>query len=194
MHDIEPYYKWREYYKASEDKHSPFFGIANDEFKFTNKVYNYFIHPQWDDFGSQTLYMKLLFVDYEDGIAFIELIGEWNDCLNNDIMFLKREIIDQLLKNDISKFIIFCDNVLNFHGDDDSYYEEWYEDAYDVNGLITFVNLQEHVLKEMESFHIQHYINLGPNLNNINWRLKTPVMTYHQIINIMNSSIKQLRY
>ena len=194
MHDIEPYYKWREYYIASEDKNSPFFGKTSDEFKFTNKVYNYFIHPQWDDFGSQTLYMKLLFVDYQDGMAMIELIGEWNDCLNNDIMFLKREIIDQLLKKGINKFIIFCDNVLNFHGDDDSYYEEWYEDANDEGGWISFVNLQEHVLKEMENFQIQHYINFGINLININWRLKTPSMALYQIINIMNSSVKQLRY
>ena len=194
MHDIEPYYKWREYYIASEDKNSPFFGKTNDEFKFTNKVYNYFIHPQWDDFGSQTLYMKLLFVDYQDGTALIELIGEWNDCLNNDIMFLKREIIDHLLKEGINKFIVFCDNVLNFHGDDDSYYEEWYEDTNDEGGWISFVNLQEHVLKEMETYQIQHYINLGLNLNNIIWRHKTPSMAFYHIVNIMNSSIKQLRY
>ena len=194
MHDIEPYYKWREYYSASEDGNSPFHGKAYDEFKFSNKVYNYFIHPQWDDFGSQTLYMKILFVDYSDGIALIELIGEWNDCLNNDIMYLKREIIDLLLKKGINKYIIFCDNVLNFHGDDDSYYEEWYEDITEEGGWISFVNLQEHVLKEMEEFQIQYYINLGQNLNDINWRLKTPTMTIGQIINILNSSVKQLRY
>jgi len=194
MHDIEPYYKWREYYIASEDRDSPFHGRAYDEFTFTNKVYNYFIHPQWDDFGSQTLYMKILFVDYSDGVALIELIGEWNDCLNNDIMFLKREIIDHLLKRGIHKFIIFCDNVLNFHGDDDSYYEEWYEDTNEEGGWISFVNLQDHVMREMEGFHLQYYINFGANLNNINWRHKTPAMAILQIVNIMNSSVKQLRY
>lgn len=194
MHDIEPYYKWREYYIASEDKESLFHGKAYDEFKFSNKVYNYFIHPQWDEFGSQTLYLKILYVDYQDGLAMIELIGEWNDCINNDIMFLKREIIDHLLSKGINKFIIFCDNVLNFHGDDDSYYEEWYEDTNEEGGWITFVNLQDHVLKEMEGFQIQYYINFGPNLNNLNWRHKTPTMTIDHIVNIMNSSVKQLRY
>jgi len=57
MHDIEPYYKWREYYVASEDEQSPFYGRTYDEFKFTKKIYNYFIHPQWDYIGSQTLYI-----------------------------------------------------------------------------------------------------------------------------------------
>jgi len=81
MHDIEPYYKWREYYVASEDERSPFFGRTYDEFKFTKKIYNYFIHPQWDYIGSPTLYIKILYVDYTLGYTLIELIGEWNDAV-----------------------------------------------------------------------------------------------------------------
>ena len=46
MHTIEPYYNWRDYYIASEDENSPFFNNNYDEFKFSQKVYNYFIHPQ----------------------------------------------------------------------------------------------------------------------------------------------------
>ena len=194
MHDIEPYYKWREYYIASEDVKSPFYGRVYDEFKFTNKIYNYFIHPQWDDFGSQTLYMKILYANYDDGHALIELIGEWNDCIHNDVMFLKREVIDHLLRKGLNKFIIFCDNVLNFHGDDESYYEEWYEDTNEDGGWIAFVNVQDHVLRKMEGFQIQFYINLGANLNNLNWRHKAPSMTIDFIESIMNNSIKQLRY
>lgn len=194
MHDIEPYYKWREYYVASEDRESPFYGKTYDEFTFRNKVYNYFIHPQWDDFGSLTLYSKVLFVDYDEGIAMIELIGEWNDGIGNDIMFLKREIIDHLLHRNISKFIIFCDNVLNFHGDDDSYYEEWYEDTSDEGGWVTFVNVQEHVLQEMENSRLQYYVNLGPGYNNIIWRHKAPILAIGQVLSAMNSATKQLRY
>ena len=194
MHDIEPYYKWRQYYVASEDANCPFYGKVNNEFQFTNKVYNYFVHPQWDEFGSSTLYMKLLFVDYDDGIAMIELIGEWNDCLHNDIMYIKRKIVDELQRNDITKFIIFCDNVLNFHGDDNSYYEEWYEDTSDEGGWVAFVNLQEHVLREMESHQIQYYMNFGNHLNDVQWRQKTPQMTINLIERCMANSIKQLRY
>ena len=194
MHDIEPYHKWREYYVASEDRRSPFNGKVYNEFTFTNKVYNYFIHPQWDDFGSLTLYAKVLFVDYDQNIAMIELIGEWNDAIGNDIMFLKREIIDHLSREGIYKFIIFCDNVLNFHGDDDSYYEEWYEDTSDEGGWITFVNVQEHVLQEMEQSRLQYYVNFGPTYNNINWRHKAPILAIGQVLDTMNRATKQLRF
>ncbi len=43
--------------------------------------------------GSETLYLKILFVDYDERYAIIELIGEWNDAINNDIMLLKRDIV-----------------------------------------------------------------------------------------------------
>jgi len=136
MHDIEPYYKWRAYYSSEKDEKSPFYGREYSEFTYTNKVYNYFIHPQWDFFGSSTLYGKSLFVDYDESYAVIELIGEWNDCLNNDVMFLKRHFVDALIKQGINKFILACDNVLNFHCSDNSYYEEWWDDVKDDGGWI----------------------------------------------------------
>lgn len=194
MHDIEPYYKWRNYYIASEDKLSPFHGREYDEFQFTQKIYNYFIHPQWDYMGSATLYIKILYVDYEDGIAMIELIGEWNDAIGNDIMFFKREIVDWMLRQDINKFILLCDNVLNFHGDEDCYYEEWQDDVADEGGWICLVNLQEHVMKEMEQTCIQHYVYMSPDLNEVNWRLSDPRHTIDNIRMIMDRTTKQLYY
>ncbi len=106
MHDIEPYYHWRDDYNAAEDHRSPFFGRTYDAFYFTQKVYNYLIHPQWDSFGSQTLYLKILYADYDHQFVIIEMIGEWNDCLHNDIMYLKREIIDPLFREGIIHFIM----------------------------------------------------------------------------------------
>ena len=141
MHDIEPHYQWRDRYIASEDEQSPFFGRVYDEFQFSQKIYNYFIHPQWDAFGSNTLYLKILFVEYQQGFAVLELIGEWNDCLQNDIMFLKRNIADDLAQNGIHKFVLVCENVLNFHASDDSYYQEWFEDVSEEHGWICFLNL-----------------------------------------------------
>ncbi len=129
MHDIEPYYQWRDRYTSEDDPLSPFSGRVYSEFTYTNKIYNYFLHPQWDDFGSQTLYAKQLWGDYEEGFAIVELIGEWNDLLYNDIKFFKEEVIDVLIEAGISKFVILCENVLNFHGDDNCYYEEWAEEA-----------------------------------------------------------------
>ncbi|MFT4568186.1 MAG: hypothetical protein ACI9FN_003155 [Saprospiraceae bacterium] len=169
MHNIEPFYKWRELYIASEDKQSPFYGKTYDEFKYSQKIYNYFIHPQWDNIGSPTLYIKILYVDYIQGYTIIELIGEWNDAVDNDIMFLKREIADLMIPQGINKFILMCDNVLNYHSDDDCYYEEWYEDIKDENGWVYLVNLQEHVLREMSDVRLNHYINLGDNLEEEDW-------------------------
>ena len=75
MHDIEPYYNWRDVYVSEEDEHSPFFRREYSEFEFTNTIYNFYIHPQWDSFGSPTLYLKILFADYNHHFVVMELIG-----------------------------------------------------------------------------------------------------------------------
>ncbi len=192
MHDIEPWHGWRDDYRAEEDKNSPFYGTTYDEFTFKTKIYNYYIHPQWDDFGSETLYGKLLYVDYKRHFAMIELIGEWNDAISNDIMFLKREVIDLLIKKDISKFVLFCDNVLNFHGDIDDYYEEWYDDVKDENGWICIINGFDHVLSEMQRYRLQYYINFGPQFNELDWRILKPAYLLDIIENTMYKGTKQL--
>ncbi|MCG8328887.1 MAG: hypothetical protein MI974_14440 [Chitinophagales bacterium] len=181
MHDIEPYYRWREHYVAAEDEHSPFYGRIYDEFRFSNKVYNYYIHPQWDEFGSATLYLKVLYADYYDGYAIIELIGEWNDCLSNDIMFLKRDLIDEMIRQGIHKYILICENVLNFHGSDDCYYEEWYEDVNEEGGWICLLNTLNHVNDEMRDTQLQQYISFGEPFNEVNWRPHKPKVIFKAI-------------
>jgi hypothetical protein len=118
--------------------------------------------------------MKVIFVDYETKFAVIELIGEWNDCLHNDIMFLKREIIDLMQDQDIQKYAVVCENVLNFHGSDDCYYEEWFEDVMEYGGWICFINLLDHVCDEMRATNIHAYVTMGGALNTINWRAVKP--------------------
>jgi len=59
MHNLEPFYNWRHIYVSEEDPLSPFYGRSYSEFEFSHTVYNYYIHPQWDDFGSRTLYLKI---------------------------------------------------------------------------------------------------------------------------------------
>ena len=110
MHNIEPFYNWRHLYIAEEDENSPFYGREHSELQYTNTIYNYYIHPQWDDIGSETLYIKVLFADYDEHFAIIELIGEWNDAINNDIMLLKRDVIDELIYMGINKFILIGEN------------------------------------------------------------------------------------
>jgi len=192
MHDIEPFFKWRDNYVAANDSRSPFYGRVYDEFKFTQKIYNYFIHPQWDFFGSPTLYMKILFVDYDNGFAMMELIGEWNDCITNDVMYLKREIVDQLQEYDIHKFILFCDNVLNFHGSDDSYYEEWYDDIKEEGGWVCLINTLEHVEEEMKDTRLQYYVNFGGLFSDVNWRIHTPRNTFQIVEGLLENDVKRL--
>ncbi|HEX3024915.1 MAG TPA: hypothetical protein VHP12_06870 [Chitinophagaceae bacterium] len=141
MHTIEPFYNWRHIYVSEEDKRSPFYGRVYSEFEFSQTIYNYYIHPQWDDFGSRTLYVKVLDVDYELNFVIIEMIGEWNDAIENDIMELKREVIDYFSKQKISKFILITENILNFHSSDRDYYQEWYEEVSEENGWIVALNM-----------------------------------------------------
>ncbi len=194
MHDIEPHYKWKDEYDSVKDKDSPFHGRVYSEFTFTQKVYNYFIHPQWDEFGSQTLYTKILFVNYEKGFAILEFIGEWNDCLYNDVMFLKREIIDSLVDSGINKFVLICENVMNFHGSDDAYYEEWYDDIKEEGGWITFLNLLDHVEEEMENVRLQNYINFGGIYQDFNWRKHKPKNIIQLLEAMISGETKQLGY
>lgn len=194
MHDIEPHFLWRNDYIASEDEHSPFYGRIYDEFRFTNKVYNYFIHPQWDEFGSSTLYMKILYIDYEEGFAIIELIGEWNDCVHNDVMYLKREIADHLLQHHIYKYILICENVLNFHGGDDDYYEEWYDDVKEDEGWICLLNTLQHVSDEMKDAQLQYYVNFGASFNGLNWRPQKPKNLYLAVQALIYGQVKSLPF
>ena len=193
MHDIEPHHLWRDNYIAAEDARSPHFGRVYDEFTFTKKVYNYFIHPQWDEFGSSTLYSKILFAEYDEGFAIIELIGEWNDCLTNDVLFLKQNIIDELVNHGIHRHILVLDHVLNFHGSDNSYYEEWYDDIVDRAGYICFINGLDHVIDEMRATNIDHYAHIGPNLQIPNWRSFKPKSLVAQVEVLLQQKVRALQ-
>jgi len=192
MHDIEPYHNWRHLYASEEDRLSPFFERTYDEFAFTRTVYNYYIHPQWDDFGSPTLYLKVLFADYDEGFVVIEFIGEWNDCIGNDIMYLKREVLEPMIEEGIYRFILIGENILNFHGSDDCYYEEWYEDIRDEDGWICMLNPLTHVEEEMRDTRLQDFIHFGKAFNAVNWRPLAPRALHTLLDNMVNGRIKRL--
>jgi hypothetical protein len=154
------------------------------EFEYSNTVYNYYIHPQWDEFGSNTLYVKILFADYEGKFCVLEFIGEWNDALYNDIMFLKREVIDNMTMQGINKFILIGENVMNFHPSDECYYEEWFQETGD--GWIVALNFREHVLREFERTNIDYYLAFGGELNNLNWRVFNPVELMNKVEQIIS--------
>jgi len=188
MHTIEPHYAWRKYYVASEDALSPFYGREYSEFDFTHAVYDHLIHPQWDHFGSDTLYLKILFVNYDEGFAIMEMIGEWNDTLYNDIMYLKREVAEVLMENGVDKFILVGENVMNFHFSDDSYYEEWMEELED--GWIAAIGFPEHVKNEFLRNHLDTYLYMSEALEAIPWRTLNPVDFCRRVVNVLPKRLR----
>lgn len=178
MHDIEPFYNWRHLYTAEEDRQSPFFGRVYSEFEYSQTVYNYYIHPQWDEFGSKTLYMKVLFVDYAEKFAIIEMLGEWNDAIEDDIMTLKRDVIDSMFGEGITKYILITENVLNFHRGDKDYYEEWFEEVTDENGWIVALNMPDQTQYDFKRNKLNYFIEL---INIPNWRIFTPQHLFDKI-------------
>jgi len=179
MHEIEPYYSWRHLYIASEDERSPFFERHYSEFEFTHSVYDHYIHPQWDEMGSATLYLKVLYADYAKNFAVIELLGEWNDCLYNDIMFFKRNIIEPMIEEGIDKFILIGENVLNFHASEDDYYQEWFDEIGD--GWISAINFRQHVLDEFARANIDYYIAFGGPFDHVDWRTIGPNQLFERV-------------
>jgi hypothetical protein len=118
---------------------------------------------------SETLYLKVsLWIIWKD-MLIIEFIGEWNDAIQNDIMYLKRRVIEKLQEHDINCYILLMDNVLNFHGSDDCYYEEWYEEISEAGGWIVMLGVMDHIEDELKQTGLQHYIHFGDVFNDIVW-------------------------
>ncbi|MGL4631108.1 MAG: hypothetical protein ACRCVT_07875 [Leadbetterella sp.] len=184
MHEIEPFYNWQKYYNSYEDKLGPFYEKINDG-HFENTVYEYYIHPDWDDIGSETLYIKILMVNYVRSYSVIELMGEWNDTLHNDIMYLKRYIIDHLVKRNIRKFILVGENILQFHGSDTEYYEEWMEDCEE--GWICILGFRDFIIKEFRRYGLDAFFNYGGGLDIENWRTYKP----DKLFEIIDSNISK---
>lgn len=180
MHEIEPFYNWRHIYVSEEDERSPFYQREYSEFEFTQTIYNYYIHPQWDEFGSRTLYLKVIMADYEEKYAIIELIGEWNDAIENDIMTLKRDVIDVLLSNGINKYILIAENVLNFHNSDAEYYKEWFDEITDEGGWIVCLNMPSQTQYDFRKAKLNYYIEL---MDMENWRIYKPFHLFKLIDN-----------
>jgi hypothetical protein len=195
MQDITPFPRWRVEYAAEDDKDSPFYGRTYNDMMCKHRIYNYYIHPRWDGFGSETLYLKILYADYDENYCIIEMIGEWNDTLHNDIAILKQKIFEPMLDKSIYKFILLTENVLNFHGSDDCYYEEWAEECREESGWIVLLNTFDHVADEMNHTGLQHFIHYGWQFNHIDWRLHKPKTLYQLVEDCLKNRLKgMVRY
>jgi hypothetical protein len=120
--------------------------------------------------------------DYEERYVIIEMIGEWNDAIENDVMRLKREVVDPFISNGINKFILITENVLNFHSSDDCYYEEWYEDINEENGWIISLNMPEATQHDFIKTRLNNYVHL---MNYDQWRTMKPEVLFNKLDNMM---------
>lgn len=179
VHSLEPFSGWLKYYDSSADEQSPFFEKEYNLDVYSETIYGYYIDPAWDSFGSETLYIKVLFADYEQRFVILELLGEWNDTLYNDIMTLKRGFLELLVQEGIQKFILMGGNIMNFHGSDDSYYEEWYQELED--GWIALVNAPEFVCDEMKKYRIDTYVCMGEAFHMEDWRTLHPQRVFQLV-------------
>ena len=116
--------------------------------------------------------MKILYANYDLGFCVLEFLGEWNDCIENTISILKRNIVDLLIQEGINKFLVLGENVLNYHPSDDLYYEEWADET--ALGWIVGLNFREHIQQEMSSSGVSRYLRLYPELQEMNWRKYRP--------------------
>ena len=137
--------------------------------------------------GSRTLYMKVLLADYEEKYVVIELIGEWNDAIENDIMNLKREVIDKFMAEGIYKFILIAENVLNFHSGDKDYYEEWREDMEDHGGWAVCINMPEQTQYDFRRAKLDRYIGL---MDQPDWRIYKPFHLFKLVESLQEKRLK----
>ncbi len=171
MQNILPTFSWQKYYNSSRDSKSPFFGLKPKS-NYENEIYGYFIDPAWQYIGSETLYCNILMVNYDLKYAVIELFGEWNDALHNDIKWLKNTVLDTFIQNEITHFVLITENILQYHGSFSDYYEELYEDTEE--GWLCILELPTFLETEFNKFKMQRYFHFGGSLNFSNWRTFKP--------------------
>jgi len=83
------------------------------------------------------------------------------------------------MRDGINKFILIGENIFNFHGSDDLYYEEWFEDVED--GWIAAISFPDFIQEEFRKYKIDCYINMGGTLQINQWRTLHPLKFYELV-------------
>jgi hypothetical protein len=183
---IEPYGGWKDFYDATTDPNCPFIDqYDNDELE-PKQLYTFQIHPEWDSISSESLLVKILYVDYTQQYCVIELIGEWNDLHQNDFKLLLDQCLNVLLFHGIEKYIFICENVFHAYLQDADYYEAFCDEI--SNGWMCLVKARDELLSEIEQYHISPYFFWNPQLNQLAWRKLKP----WQLFQLVEHSISKL--
>lgn len=85
------------------------------------------------------------------------------------------------MENGVNKFVLIGENLLNFHGNDEDYYEEWFEEVEESEGWNAFVNLRPHVKDELKDYDLDYYFLMGGELEELDWRTATPTQFISRI-------------
>lgn len=171
---VEPFYGWLHLYDHKSDTTSPFHEVEHNLFYFDRFIYTFETHPLWDTIGSESLLLKILFVDYSRGYAIIELLGEWNDLFENDFRLLYEELILRLYPHGVTKFIFICENVFNAYLEDDDYYAECLEYLTENDGWLSLLRPRQRVLEEFRAYGIDEYFYWNPAFDELRWRKLKP--------------------
>jgi hypothetical protein len=183
LRDIEPFYGWLELYNHSQDNNSPFYEVEHNLFYYDRSINHIPAHPLWDDIGSESLLVKILYANYQENYAIIELFGEWNDLFDNDYKLLAENCLTYLIDHGINKFILICENVFHIYLEKDDYYEALQEELED--GWICALRLRDEVKEEMIHYHISPYFYWSDLLDELAWRRLKPF----QLFALVNSRI-----
>ncbi len=186
MHEIEPFYGWLSLYSNEDDDNSPFQTAEHGAFSLDKGVYEYLAHPLWDEIGSDGLLVKILYANYDEGYAVVELFGVWNDLIQNDYRLLAEHCLTYLIDAGIDKFILVVENVLNIYLDADDYYEALQEEL--EGGWISLLRPRAHVVREIEQYDIGQYFFWSEELDELNWRKLKPWELY----GLVESKMKKL--
>ncbi|MDX2248504.1 MAG: hypothetical protein SF052_17095 [Bacteroidia bacterium] len=179
LRDIEPFYGWLEIYSHDRDERSPFHEIQHSLFYYDRSVNNIPAHPLWDDIGSESLLVKILYANYEEGYAIIELFGEWNDLFENDYKLLGENCLTYLIDNGIDKFILICENVFHIYLETDDYYQALQDEMEE--GWICILRARQEIFEEMNHYGVASYFYWSPFLDELEWRKLKPFQLFSLI-------------
>ncbi|RMG21532.1 MAG: hypothetical protein D6730_18115 [Bacteroidetes bacterium] len=188
LHHIEPFYGWLKLYSHQQDERSPFHEVEHNLFYYDRSVNRIPAHPLWDDIGSESLLVKILFADYFQGYAIIELFGEWNDLFDNDFKLLAENCLTYLIDHGIQKFILVCENVFHIYPDTEDYYQALQEELDE--GWICVLRARPQVWQEMQAYHIAQYFYQSPLLDELPWRKLKPSQLYYLVESRMRQVLK----
>lgn len=176
---IEPFSGWLHIYDPAQDRRSPFYGVEHNQFFFDRYIYTYQAHPLWEYIESESLLVKLLYVNYRRGFAVIELLGEWNDLFQNDFKLLCEHCLYPLMKKGVNRFALITENVFQLYLQSDEYYRDLQDRLED--GWVALVNARPNVVDELRRLDLLDCFHLLTDSREVRWRKQKPWELYYQV-------------